>query len=1042
MDTCGECGGPGMDCLGRCGGIDMNSIWPDIWHISGGAGWENFRIRNLVFDNEAYAPKNDTNGVCCPRSIYNTQCDKCGEKQYLGLAADNVDFSQQLTDWKYTQYIPQYIDCKNECDGANMYDTSGLEQPEHCCATGEMDFCGVCGGDDSTCTDSLGTKGCPTNTSWTTFIGSTALQQKYYISTSAPYPYPNAVQTIPSGTFDMASHFTRGDDTLYHNADVCALQDQFGTDCVYGNYHEPLGLCFGHYELAQDNSQTIHIEATTVEQTCTPGDFLTELDAARGRVCAVSKIDDIIQVSTCGDCGCNQHHSADACDVCGGDSSTCLDCAGTPNGNNVYDGTGNQTSEHCCLPEDIDFCQECHGNNLTCSDCNGVVNGHAVRDDCGVCGGDGSSCRYCNIGNWSEWSECSANCGGFQTRNRTMEGPTCHEHELAGTHPFQNRTCFGFNAEYNTAYHDSACGCVPTGSPEAYACVPCTFDPWSEWTTCTGCQKSRFREIDGTELCNNVPELEPCINSPTPSSGSCERETETCNPVFNGTECCNCAGAFDAASCKVFDACGECGGNGYACRVDDCIMGDWTAWGECSWGSAAEGTLNECENGQKTRYQYATQLPRNGGISCNFSTKTYGNGSILELNWIEEHETCAPTKTYDECGVCNGLGIPTDACDCAGTPDYSLAGCECGDAPDDCGVCGGPGFNEYQCCDGKINEGCGCVAPGENASTLTLCTTHPVVFYEDELLYGPSTYDFKGRCVNKADVVWFSNTSYQENILRLEKERCTQSCSYQWTEYSDCDNTCGHGNKVRTANVVRFYNEHFNATNVAECTLLNISAADCAFTGQVVADCALLGEPVQEELGCVGNVIPEGKCDCHGNDNDDCGVCGGDHSSCADCCNVPNGGGTTCDGVCGACNDGTSCLDACGVANGDNSSCVVDTTVEAVEDVTVEDAPSNVTVEAVEDVEDAPSNVTVEAVEDVEDAPSNVTVEAVEDTTVEDAPSNVTHNNSGQTNMSSVWVPLVVFAVLLTVMVSRCARPRKGVEVEEKSALLGSSLHF
>ena len=43
--------------------------------------------------------------------------------------------------------------------------------------------------------------------------------------------------------------------------------------------------------------------------------------------------------------------------------------------------------------------------------------------------------------------------------------------------------------------------------------------------------------------------------------------------------------------------------------------------------------------------------------------------------------------------------------------------------------------------------------------------------------------------------------------------------------------------------------------------------------------------------------------------------------SCADCCGVPNGDGTTCDGVCGACNDDTSCVDACGVPNGDNSTC-------------------------------------------------------------------------------------------------------------------------
>jgi len=55
----------------------------------------------------------------------------------------------------------------------------------------------------------------------------------------------------------------------------------------------------------------------------------------------------------------------------------------------------------------------------------------------------------------------------------------------------------------------------------------------------------------------------------------------------------------------------------------------------------------------------------------------------------------------------------------------------------------------------------------------------------------------------------------------------------------------------------------------------------------------------------------EGPCDCDGNVLDECGVCGGDNSTCLDCCGVVNGDGTTCDGGCGACNDDTSCEDDC-----------------------------------------------------------------------------------------------------------------------------------
>ena len=64
----------------------------------------------------------------------------------------------------------------------------------------------------------------------------------------------------------------------------------------------------------------------------------------------------------------------DQCGVCGGDGTSCLDCAGTINGN---------------LKEDK--CGICGGTN-DCLDCKGIPNGTNVEDECGVCGGDGSTC--------------------------------------------------------------------------------------------------------------------------------------------------------------------------------------------------------------------------------------------------------------------------------------------------------------------------------------------------------------------------------------------------------------------------------------------------------------------------------------------------------------------------------------------------------------------------------------------------------------------------------------------------------------------------
>jgi uncharacterized protein (TIGR02145 family) len=79
-------------------------------------------------------------------------------------------------------------------------------------------------------------------------------------------------------------------------------------------------------------------------------------------------------------------------------------------------------------------------------------------------------------------------------------------------------------------------------------------------------------------------------------------------------------------------------------------------------------------------------------------------------------------------------------------------------------------------------------------------------------------------------------------------------------------------------------------------------------------------------------IIDDGSCEvfdecgvCGGDNStclDDCGIPNGDNSTCADCCGVPNGDASTCDGVCGECNDDTSCLDNCGVVNGTND-CIV-----------------------------------------------------------------------------------------------------------------------
>ncbi len=112
----------------------------------------------------------------------------------------------------------------------------------------------------------------------------------------------------------------------------------------------------------------------------------------------------------------------DECGICGGDGSSCLDCAGIPNGNSVLDmcGTCDDNTDNDCVADclgiwggnaefdecgvcdggvnNIDDCEECLlGNGW---DCLGVCGGDAISDDCGVCDGDNSTCiDSCGIPN-------------------------------------------------------------------------------------------------------------------------------------------------------------------------------------------------------------------------------------------------------------------------------------------------------------------------------------------------------------------------------------------------------------------------------------------------------------------------------------------------------------------------------------------------------------------------------------------------------------------------------------------------------------------
>ena len=72
----------------------------------------------------------------------------------------------------------------------------------------------------------------------------------------------------------------------------------------------------------------------------------------------------------------------DKCGVCGGAGKSCVDCAGVAFGTARYDANCNATNgDRLCVTAGKTACR---------ADCSGVWGGSKTRDECGICGGDGT----------------------------------------------------------------------------------------------------------------------------------------------------------------------------------------------------------------------------------------------------------------------------------------------------------------------------------------------------------------------------------------------------------------------------------------------------------------------------------------------------------------------------------------------------------------------------------------------------------------------------------------------------------------------------
>jgi len=273
--------------------------------------------------------------------------------------------------------------------------------------------------------------------------------------------------------------------------------------------------------------------------------------------------------------------------------------------------------------------------------------------------------RPCAVSSWSEWTDCQHTCGGgTQTRARRVE-----EHSVGGGNPCSDslEELRGCNMQK----------CEPHGKTD------CIMSDWEEWSECGGgCggpnQRDRKRQIvqlaDGGASCDgHLEETKTCGFQEVDCVVSEWTNWDACDKTCGGGQ------QHRQREIQVFSANGgkPCppelieteGCNMHSCGQEDCEVGQWTKWSECSttcgvgqqarsreilhdrsaggtgclmvlsqtkpcaqgahsnppcdrtdcvWGQWSEwsGCSCSCDGGQKTRNRHIAKAPRDNGKTC------------------------------------------------------------------------------------------------------------------------------------------------------------------------------------------------------------------------------------------------------------------------------------------------------------------------------------------------------------------------------------------------------------------------------------------
>ena len=445
------------------------------------------------------------------------------------------------------------------------------------------------------------------------------------------------------------------------------------------------------------------------------------------------------------------------------------------------------------------------------------------------------------------------------------------------------------------------CGEPVFGCTDSAACnfnPDATDDDGSCWSASAGCDcaDGEGAAVDECGVCNGPGAIFDC----------------GCADMPDGD--CDCDG-------NQLDECGVCGGPG---AIFECGCADIPA-GDCDCDGNVEDACGVC-GGDDSSCADCAGVPNgdNELDNCGVCDNDSSNDCEQDCNgeWGGSAE-------LDECGVCDGPGAVFEC----GCEDIAAGECDCdGNVEDDCGVCGGDGstcappdefaynqstmqafyffmsatingetladddwvgaFNGDVCvgsrmwgdCDG--GSGCEVPAMGYDGSEFTMGYMTPGVAPSFRI-YDASTGSYL-EAIASQDNPWAPNGMFIIDSLANVITGCMDMAACNYNENANTPGECEYADEN--------YDCDGNCTAELDCN------GECGGSA-ALDECGVCEGPgAVFECGCAD--IPDGDCDCDGNVEDACGVCGGDDSSCADCAGVPNGDNE---------------LDNCGVCDNDSS---------------------------------------------------------------------------------------------------------------------------